>query len=34
MAFIIRIQKVENMWYGNNEYVVNWKNDGYDIKII
>lgn len=19
-------------WYGNNEYVVNWKNDGYEIK--
>ena len=21
----------ERKWYGNNEYVVNWKNDGYDI---
>lgn len=19
-------------WYGNNEYVVNWENDGYEIK--
>ena len=19
-------------WYGNNDYVINWKNDGYDIK--
>lgn len=21
-------------WYGNNDYVVNWENDGYEIKTL